>query len=86
MNIKIIKKIHVMTPLTFVAFFPEIPSGENDSFQGMHGRSFAQREQHRIMELRGAAGRVWRLLHEVKHPSSVSKNTLMTFRPDGRLL
>lgn len=68
-----------MTPLTFVVFFPEIPSGENDSFQGLHGRSFAQREQHRIVELRGAAGRVWRLLHEVKH-------TLLTFRADVHLL
>lgn len=59
-----------MTLLTFVVFFPEIPSGENDSFQGMYGRSFAQREQHWIVELRGAAGRVRRLLHEVKRPPS----------------
>ncbi len=64
----------VWSRVTALVFVPDTPGGENDPLQRLRERSGAQREQHRLVELRRETGRVRRLLHEVRRTLATSRS------------
>ncbi len=64
--------------VTALVFVPDTPGGENDPLQRLRERSGAQREQHRLVELRRETGRVRRLLHEVRRTLATVPFSLAT--------